>query len=288
MSDRDRDTLKAGIDMNATERFSLQGGLNYKNDDYKNSVYGLTGGKDWGMNLDAAFAASDSLTFSAFYNYEDHSSSMANDAFGTNSDGTNTTATSSTGTVTNNSQVVVGNVLTGATQVVGGCYATVALKNQNAKTDPCLKWSANTKDKVNTLGFTAKKNNLMASRLDLSGALIYTRATTDTNVSGGTYLQNPLLTNTTGQTTAVAFYYLPAAALPSVTTNTIELRLNGKYKLDKSSALHLGYSYQHMKAVNYAYDGMQMATVVGNTLPTNETAPSYTVHTIGATYIFNF
>jgi hypothetical protein len=101
-------------------------------------------------------------------------------------------------------------------------------------------------------------------------------------------VQNPLLTNTTGQTAKVAFYYISAQALPQITTNTVDLKLNGKYKLDKSSAVHLGYSYQYMKAVNYAYDGMQMKTVVGNTLPTNETAPSYTVHAIAASYVYSF
>jgi len=277
MADRDRNNWKAGIDWNATEKISLQGGLNYKRDDYTNSIYGLTNGKEWGVNLDAAFAATEDLTFSAFYNLDDRSSRMVNDAFGTNGIGTG-----------NNSNVAVGGVQTGATAVVGGCYATVAGKNQNAKTDPCLKWAADMQDKVNTLGVTVRQNNLMASRLDVMGGLTFSRARTDTSVTGGSYIQNPLLTATAGQTAAVAFYYLPATALPTITTDTIDLTINGKYKLDKASAVHVGYRYQHMKAVNYAYDGMQMATAVGNTLPTNETAPSYTVHTIGASYIYSF
>ena len=143
-------------------------------------------------------------------------------------------------------------------------------------------------DKVDTIGLGFKQNNLMASRLDLSGGLTFSRARTDTSVNGGSYIQNPLLTNTAGQTAAVAFYYLPATNLATITTNTVDLKLNGKYKLDKASSVYMGYNYQHMKAVNYAYDGMQMATVVGNTLPTNETAPSYTVHTIAASYMYNF
>jgi methylmalonyl-CoA mutase N-terminal domain/subunit len=182
----------------------------------------------------------------------------------------------------------VGNQLSGATQVVGGCYATVTDKNLNAKTDPCLKWSADMKDKVDTVGIVLKQNNLMANRLDVTGGLTFTRARTDTAVHGGTYIQNPLLTAATGQSAKPAFYYLRATDLPTVTTDTIDFTLRGKYKLDKSSAVHVGYRYQHMKAVNFAYDGMQMTTVVGNTMPTNETAPNYTVHTIGASYIYNF
>jgi hypothetical protein len=284
MADRDRNNLKAGLDWNATEQLSLQGGVNYKKDSYGNSVYGLTDGKEWGLNLDAAFAASDTLTLSAFYNLENRVSTMANDAFGTNSDGTNVSASNGS----NNSQVVISGVATGATQVVGGCYATVTDKNLNAKTDPCLKWSADMKDKVDTIGIVLKQNNLMANRLDVTGGLTFTRAKTDTAVHGGTYVQNPLLTNTAGQTSAVAFYYLRATDLPTITTDTIDLTLRGKYKLDKSSAVHVGYRYQHMKAVNFAYDGMQMTTVVGNTMPTNEAAPNYTVHTIGASYVYNF
>lgn len=277
MADRDRDSVKGGIDWQATEQLSLQAGLNYKNDDYSNSVYGLKDARSWGLNLDGNYAANDNLSINAFYSYEDRASSMANDAFGTNNNGTG-----------NNATVTVGGFATGATAVVGGCYATVSDKNMNAKTDPCLKWGADMHDKVDTLGLSFKQKNLMAGKLDMTGGLTYSRSTTDTSVHGGSYLQNPLLTANVGQAAAVAFYYLPAAALPTVTTDTVELKINGKYKLDKQSALHLGYSYLHMKAVDYAYDGMQMATVVGNTLPTNETAPSYTVHVVGVSYIYSF
>jgi hypothetical protein len=277
MADRDRDAVKASLDLQATEQLSLQGGLKYLNDDYSNSVYGLTGAKTWGLNLDATYAASENLSIGAFYSYEDRDSKMANDAFGTNNNGTG-----------NNATVSVGGVATGATAVSGGCYTTVSDKNLNAKTDPCLKWGADMHDKVDTLGLSLKQKNLMAGKLDLTGGLTYSRATTDTNVTGGSYLQNPLLTASTGQGTSTAFYYLPATALPTVTTDTVELRLNGKYKIDKASAVHLGYTYLHMKNVDYAYDGMQTATVVGSTMPTNETAPVYTVHIVGASYIHNF
>jgi len=288
MADRNRNALKAGADWQVNEKFSFQGGVNYKDDEYSNSVYGLQAAKNWGLNLDAAYEANENFNIGAFYNFENRSSTMASDVIASSNNGiTNTTNKAFNGSVgvkDSNGTTID----TGATSVVGGCYATVALKNLNAKTDPCNKWSVDMQDRVNTLGFSVLKKNLMSGKLDVSSVLTFTRATTDNNVHGGSYVQNPLLTATTGQGAVTAFFYLAASALPTVTTNTIDLKINGKYKLDKASALHVGYSYSYMQNVDFAYNAMQMAASNGNVLPSNETAPNYVVQVIGASYIHNF
>jgi MtrB/PioB family decaheme-associated outer membrane protein len=276
MADRNRDKWRTSLNWQATDKFSLQAGFDYDDDDYKNSVYGLTSSKAGTLNLDGTYAASEDFSATVFYTYEDKRSKSAGDAFGSNNNGTG-----------NNATVSVNSIATGATTVSGGCYATVALKNQNAKIDPCLQWSTDMRDKVDTLGVTLTQKRLMSGKLDLKGDLVFSRARTDIGVTGGSYVQNPALVAAGGQTTAVAFYYIPASALPTVTTNIIELKLNGKYQIDKTSAVRLGYTYTHLKAVDWAYDGMQFGTGT-NYLPTNEQAPNFTVHTIGAAYLYSF
>jgi hypothetical protein len=278
MADRNRDKWRTSLNWQATEKFSMQGGFDYDNDDYNNSVYGLKSSRGSTLNLDGTYAASEKFSATVFYTYEDKRSKSAGDAFGSNNNGTG-----------NNSQARVGSPLvnTGATTVSGGCYATVALKNQNAKTDPCLQWSTDMRDKVNTLGITLTQKALMSGKLDVKGDLVFSRAQTDVGVTGGSYVQNPALIAAGGQEALVAFYYIPASALPTVTTNVIELKLSGKYQIDKVSAMRVGYTYARLKAVDWAYDGMQFGTGT-NYLPTNEQAPKYTAQAIGVSYLYSF
>jgi hypothetical protein len=272
MADRDRNALKVGSDWQANEKLSLQGGLNYKNDNYSNSAYGLTAAKNWGLNLDATYEADENLNLGAFFNYEERSSRMSNDAFAQNSLTTLSGAANTLSSTCGNPAVT-----------------DINSKNANAKIDPCLQWGADMKDRVDTLGLSLKLKNLMRGKLELANMLTFSRATTDTNINGGSYLANPSNVGGVPQLAGTsAYYWLPATALPTVTSNTIEFKVNGKYKLDKASAVHVGYSYSYMKAVDYAYDAMQMAGSNANVLPTNETASHYSVQVIGASYIHSF
>jgi hypothetical protein len=166
--------------------------------------------------------------------------------------------------------------------VIGGCYNNVLAKNNNAKIDQCLNWSTDMHDRVDTLGFSLQRKNLMASKLNLGGDLVYSRARTMVNVNGGSYVTGVGATAAAGPV-----YFIPAGNMPTVETNTVELRLNGKYKIDKSSSVQLAYSFLHMSSTDYAYDGMQTGTVT-IVMPTLEKAPSYNVHAIGASYIYSF
>ena len=85
----------------------------------------------------------------------------------------------------------------------------------------------------------------------------------------------------------IAAFYIPATPLPTITTYITELRLNGKYSIDKSSAVRLVYSYAHMKSADYAYDAMRDGAIAGQ-FPTFEQAPHFTVHVVGVSYIYRF
>jgi MtrB/PioB family decaheme-associated outer membrane protein len=272
MADRNRDRLRAGANWQATDQLSLQAGYDYMKDDYNNSLYGLKDSKAGVFNLDGSYAASEDFTVTAFYTFEDRRSSTAGDAYGSNNNGTGANSYVGNAANVNVSPVV--------------CYGTVAAKNQNAKIDPCLNWSTDMRDKVDTLGLTLKKKGLMSGKLELTGDLVYTRARTDINVTGGSYVNNPLAA-AGAQPGGVGAFYIAASALPTVETNTTELRVNGRYELDKKSAVHVGYLYSHMKAKDWAYDGMQFGTGT-NYMPTAEQAPDYSVSVVSASYIYSF
>ena len=272
MANRNRDKLRASLNWQPSEQLGVQASLDYLGDKYSDSVFGLKSSRGGALNLEGNYQASESLALAVFYTYEDRTWKAAGDAYGTNNNGTGNNA-------------FVGNAAnTNITPVV--CYGTIAAKNQNAKTDPCLQWGNATHDRADTIGFTLTKQGLFSPKFNLSASLVYTRARTDINVTGGSYVANPLAA-AGAQPGGVANYFLFASALPTISTETIELSLDGRYQIDKKSAVHVRYLYGHMKAVDWAYDGMQFGTGT-NYLPTNEQAPSFRAQAVGVSYIYKF
>jgi MtrB/PioB family decaheme-associated outer membrane protein len=262
MSGRDSNKLRTSVNWQANDKLSLQGGLNYSNDNY-DATYGLKDGKSWSLNLDGTYTVSEDLSASVFFNHEDQKANMASDAYGSNS---NTTGSSSTpGTI-----------------VGSPTYNNILAKNNNAKLDPALQWSTDMHDRVDTLGFSLQRKNLLADKLNLGGDLVFSRARTMVNVNGGSYVTGVGQNSATG-----TVYFIPAGNMPTVKNDTIELRFNGKYKINKSSSVQAAYSFLHMNTTDYAYDGMQLGTVT-IVMPTLEKAPSYNVHSVGASYIYSF
>jgi MtrB/PioB family decaheme-associated outer membrane protein len=274
MADRNRDKLRSSVNWQANEQFSLQAGLDYNKDDYANSTYGLQDAKSWALNLDGTYAASDNFVANVFYTYEDQRSTSAGDAYGSNS-----------------AAVFQGQAADTVSQSCNANITTVAQKNANAKMDPCLNWSKVTRDKVNTIGLAFRQKNLMAGKLDLNGSLTYSQARTDIDVNGGSYVNNPLALAAPAAPALAAgvpaVFYISAAPLPTVHNDTVTFRLSGNYALDKASSVRVLYSYQHLKSTDYMYDGYQYGTGT-NYLPTNQTAPSYTVNLIAVSYLHSF
>jgi MtrB/PioB family decaheme-associated outer membrane protein len=266
MADRNRDKVRTSVNWDASETFSVQGSVDLNKDNYNHSVYGLKRAEGWAFNLDSTLTVSETFSASLFYTIENQKSKSAGDAYGSNSATAN---------------------VNGFTAISPGvCYTTIAARNLNAKQDPCLNWDTDNRDKVDTVGVTARKKGLMAGKLDLGGDLVYARARTDINVNGGSYANNPLAVAGAPVGT-IAAYYIPAAALPTVNTTTTTLRVKGQYALDKDAAVRVSYLVQKMTSNDYMYAGMQFGTGT-NYLPTLEQAPNYTVHVVGLTYLLNF
>ena len=270
MANRDRNRVRASLDWQATERFSAQGTLELSDDQYDQSIYGLQRATNWAASLDATYTVSERLVVNAFYTHDDQRSRTAGDAYGTAS-----------GTA------FVGKA--GNTVVAGGCFNTVLAKNQNGKVDPCLNWTENMLDHTDTVGISLAKKQFLWHRLDLTADATYSRATTDVDVRGGSYANNPFaLAGAPALAPGVpAVLYIPATNLPPVTTKTIDLRLGTRINVGKSGDVRVFYEVQRLKATDYAYDGMQFGTGTEQ-LPTLERAPDYTVHVVGLTFGYRF
>jgi len=266
MADRNRDKLRTSLNWDATESLSLQAGVDFNKDDYANSVYGLRNAKSWAFNADASMALGAKFNSSLYFTHEDQKSQSAGDAYGANSTTANV------------------NGFTAISPAV--CYATIAARNLNGKQDPCLNWDANNRDKIDTLGLTLKRPGLMAGKLDIAGDLSYSRARTDVLVNGGSYANNPFAITGAAAGTVAAFY-IPASALPTVTTKTTGFKLAGQYAIDKASSVRVSYLIQRMRSNDYIYAGMQFGTGT-NYLPTLEQAPNYTVQVVGVSYQIAF
>ena len=175
-ADRDRNKVRASVDWQALEELSLQGGIEYVDDNYNNSVYGLTSAKGWAVNLEATYQVSADFSANLFYTYGNQRNQSAGASY-------------ASGQITNTA--TVGGVA-GNTVVSGGCFTTVIDKNMNAKVDPCLNWSADEQDRVNTLGAGFTWKGLMSGKLDLWGDAVFTWATTTNDVIGGTLREQPV------------------------------------------------------------------------------------------------
>lgn len=271
MADRNRNKVRSSVNWDATDKLSLEGSIDYNKDDYSNSVYGLKNAENWAVNLDGSYSVNADLSTQAFYTHENIKSQSAGISYGSNS-----------------SAAFVGQA--GNTVVSGGCFSTVLDRNNNAKIDPCLNWSTDMRDRVDTLGTGFKYKNLMAGKLEIAGDLVFTYAHTDIGVAGGSYANNPFAVAAPGPALPAgvpAVLFIPASALPTVTTKTIDLRLIGQYSIDKASAVRVLYWYQHLTSSDYIYDGMQFGSLT-NVIPTGEQPFHYNVHVIGVSYVYRW
>jgi predicted porin len=266
LADRQRDKLRATANWQAHEALALQAGVDVNNDRYGQSRYGLQSAKGWAVNLEGNYEPNDKTRVTLFYTREEQKLVSAGNTYTANS-----TATS----------------VAGFTAISGGCFATIALRNASNKIDPCLDWKTDMRDEVGTLGLNLTQRKLAGGKLDLSAGLTYSAANTDINTLGGNYANNPLAVAGAPAGT-VAAYYIAATPLPTVKTETTELKLGARYELSKQTAVRLAYTWQHMKSSDWAFEGMQPGSSPTQFLPTYELAPNFNVHTLAVALQYSF
>lgn len=270
-ADRNRHKVRSNLDWQTTQKFSLHGAGEFDHNDYLHSVYGLKRDTFWEATLDATYAANDNFVADIFYTYDNHRYLARGDAYGSNS----TTA-------------FVGRA--GDTAVSGGCFATVAAKNASAKIDPCLNWLKNDRDKIDTLGFSLNRKNLLSGKVGLATEVLYTRARTDNAVSGGSYVNNPLALAAPASVLpsgTAAVYFISAADYPTLREDEITVQPTAQYAIDKKISMRAFYLFQRMMSRDWTYLGMQYGTGT-NYLPSSEKAPNYAVNAGGLSLVFAF
>jgi MtrB/PioB family decaheme-associated outer membrane protein len=267
LADRNRDKVRSLLAYDATERISLQGGLDYTNDRYPHNEFGLKKSEGWTLNLDGAYAASDTLSFSGFYTYEHNKIDMDSLAIARG-----TTATTLVPHVSGPPCAPYTNVA----NTLPADYFT----------DPCRQWAQSQADRVHTLGAGVKYSGLMSGRLVLSGDATYAYARTPINVSGGTYYNNGVPNSPTGNV------FIGATPFDDITSKRIDIQLAALYAIDKPSAVRLTYWYSHLDSSDWAYDAYTNSPLgvlsIQNYLGPGITSPNYTVHVIGLSYIYRW
>jgi hypothetical protein len=141
-------------------------------------------------------------------------------------------------------------------------------------------WNNKLKDSDTTFGLSAKQGGLMGGRLELLGDLTYSMAKTSYNTTlNYDFLSGPPCSDPS---------LLTCGAPPDIKNDLIAFKLSGAYAVAKHSKVSLGYLYQRLKSDDFYYNGLQAGFTPQSVLPTNQTAPSYSVGVIFASFIHEF
>jgi hypothetical protein len=273
LTNKDGNKAKASLSWQATEKFALTTDLEYAQDKYKTSVYGLESATTTNLNFDGTWTPSDDSSISVFYSYEDQKQRFNGMTYN------------------NNSAAAAANAVAGQTAISSTCsttYANLAARNAVYKIDPCSNWSADNRDRTDTFGATLTKNKLLGGKLDLRGGLTFSQGRTNVNfLSGGNYVNNPYAGVASAANGAIAAYYIAATSLPTVTVKSIEFQLGATVHLAKESALRASYGYKRLSVNDWIYETLAAGNLT-TALPTNEKAPHFGVSTLGLSYSTSF
>jgi MtrB/PioB family decaheme-associated outer membrane protein len=217
-------------------------------DDNYDTTYGMQKGHAWSLNLDTTYSYRENGAISFYVSQQERTRDMTNDQRSPLS------------------LPAAGNA--GNTSIAVPSGAT---------------WNNNMKDTDTTIGLNLKQGGLMAGRLDLAGDLAYSLGKTGYNTT-----LNYNTTTLNGLATCSDPTIFTCVALPDIKSAMIQFKLNGTYQLDKTSKLALGYLFRRLNADDYYYNGLQTGFTPTSVLPTNQTAPSYAVNMVWASYIYSF
>ena len=267
---RKRNQARATLLWQLSEALSLQAAAEYAEDHYDQSRYGLQRARTGALHLDLGYTPGEDTSVGVFASLEDQRARMTGNSI--------QTAVNSTAVNVNGVTAIAGD---------GACNTTIGARNASYKIDPCMDWSLQAHDRTQTLGASLTRRRLLKGKLDLAATAVYSKGTSDNDVGGGFYVNNPYAGITGATTRDIAAYFIQAGAFPANLAKSAELRLSGTYHLDRDQDLRAGYSYRRLASRDWGYEGMQPGALVVN-LPTFETAPHYRVHAVGVSYSFGF
>jgi MtrB/PioB family decaheme-associated outer membrane protein len=141
-------------------------------------------------------------------------------------------------------------------------------------------WNNRLKDTDTTIGLNAKQGGLMGGKLTLLGDMTYSLTRTSFN----TTLNYNLLSGPPCSDPSI----YTCVPLPDITSRLFQFKLSSLYQATKSSKFTLGYLYQRLRSDDFYYNGLQNGFTPTSVLPTNQTAPNYSINMVFASYIYNF
>jgi MtrB/PioB family decaheme-associated outer membrane protein len=271
VADRNRNDGRAQINLLARDKFAFTLSGEASDDDYLNTKLGLKRRTWWASTIDASYVASDNLVADVFYTYDNQRLYATGDAFGSNS-----TATF---------QGQKGNTVLG-----GPCFSTVADRNASAKIDPCLNWTHNDRDKIDTVGLTLRRKNLAGNKLELAAEFVYTSGRTENAVVGDSYQNNPLALAAPAPALpsgTQAIFFIPAQNYPLIRNDEIMVKPSATYVISRSASLQGFYWFQRLTPTDWRYQALKYGGKL-NFTPTNETVPSYEENVAGLAFNWVF
>jgi MtrB/PioB family decaheme-associated outer membrane protein len=136
-------------------------------------------------------------------------------------------------------------------------------------------WTNKLNDDDTSIGISTKKNGLLEGKLELIGDLSYSK---------GTSRYETLLNYVAATCSTLG----TCGALPDIKSESINFKISGIYKLDKTSKILVGYQFQKLNSSDYYYNALQYGTTSSKMLPTNQQEPNYIENLITISYIYNF
>lgn len=254
VADRNRDRARVNVNWQANDQWSFGMTAEYNRDDYANAA--LTSSKTSSVTLDANFTPSENLTLSPYYTYEDRKSSL-----------TGVYIIGSTA----NANVSRNNTVTSYT----GCTATTQCILAN------WTWGLDQADKVHTLGLSGKFKGAMGGKLELKGDILYIQSNTPVTAKGGGTL-------TSDGATTPTYLWLAPASFPDITSRTVQVKLQGDYKVNKTSTVRVAYQYTKLVSSDWQYDAYTNPVAMQTYIGTGMTSSNYTVNAVGVSYVHKF
>lgn len=141
-------------------------------------------------------------------------------------------------------------------------------------------WTNNLTTTATTVGLGVKQGELVSGKLTLmaDASMSFARSQYNTGVN-----YQPSAT-----TSCNSLNVESCGIVPAIQNNLGIIKLGASYQLDKQSKVGLMYWYQHLYSNDYYYNGLQTGYTPTNTLPTNQTNPSYSVNVFSANYTYTF
>jgi len=150
-------------------------------------------------------------------------------------------------------------------------------------------WNNTLTNKATTLGLGIKQAGLVDGKLTLTGDATISFAASQYN----TQIPYAIAGSGTGATTVVAGCsasnsVYTCGMLPAIQNNLAILKLGGSYEVTKNSKVGLMYWFQHLYSNDYYYNAYAYGTTPTTVMPTNQTAPSYSVNVFAVNYTYTF